>query len=197
MENYQNWKPRHFSNNRFAQSQLPNQTLTALTDQKCTFRVTCHLTRVDFVNARGFKMPNIGFQIINSNFRQHKTLCQGNFRCIGSSLHYKRNPLQDSDLAGIPLQGRVRLWSNCISNIKDCDSTLHLAFAPLEEPLQGSEPTGLPLQGRVTAWSNCISIMLRTVTLRFTQPQESSPRIGRSSHRFFKIFPLQDVDSCS
>ncbi|GFY73304.1 hypothetical protein TNIN_241541 [Trichonephila inaurata madagascariensis] len=156
MENYQNWKPRHFSNNRFAQSQLPNQTLTALTDQKCTFRVTCHLTRVDFVNARGFKMPNIGFQIINSNFRQHK-------------YHIKL----------------------------DCDSTLHLAFAPLEEPLQGSEPTGLPLQGRVTAWSNCISIMLRTVTLRFTQPQESSPRIGRSSHRFFKIFPLQDVDSCS
>ncbi|GFY53918.1 hypothetical protein TNIN_143881 [Trichonephila inaurata madagascariensis] len=114
-----------------------------------------------------------------------RTLCQGNFRCIGSSLLHERNPLQDSDLTGIPLQGRVRLWSHCISNTKDCDSTLHLAFAPLEETLQDSETTGLPLQGRVTAWSNCISIMLRTVTLRFTQPQESSPRLGRSSHRFF------------
>ncbi|GFY61996.1 hypothetical protein TNIN_202121 [Trichonephila inaurata madagascariensis] len=71
---------------------------------------------------------------------------QGYFRCIGSSLHHERNPLQDS------------------------------------------EPTGLPLQGRVTAWSNCVSIMLRTVTLRFTQPQESSPRLGRSSYRFF-LFP--------
>ncbi|GFY56000.1 hypothetical protein TNIN_181651 [Trichonephila inaurata madagascariensis] len=53
------------------------------------------------------------------------------------------------------------------------------------ETLQDSELTGLPLQGRVTAWSNCISIMLRTVTLRFTQPQESSPKLGRSSYRFF------------
>ncbi|GFY57580.1 hypothetical protein TNIN_139891 [Trichonephila inaurata madagascariensis] len=97
------------------------------------------------------------------------------------------NPLQDSDLTGIPLQGRVRLWSHCISNTKDCDSTLHLAFPPLEEPLQDLEPTGLPPQGRVTAWSNCVSIMLRTVTLRFTQPQDSSPRLGRSNYRF--LFP--------
>ncbi|GFV71951.1 RVP domain-containing protein [Trichonephila clavipes] len=37
-----------------------------------------------------------------------RPLCQGNFRCIGSSLHPERNPLQDSDLTGIPLQGRVR-----------------------------------------------------------------------------------------
>ncbi|GFY52054.1 hypothetical protein TNIN_309611 [Trichonephila inaurata madagascariensis] len=77
------------------------------------------------------------------------TLCQGNFRCIGSSLLHERNPLQDSDLTGIPLQGRVRLWSHCISNTKDCDSTLQIGFAPLEEPLQDSEPTGLPLQGRL------------------------------------------------
>ncbi|GFY52214.1 hypothetical protein TNIN_411201 [Trichonephila inaurata madagascariensis] len=35
---------------------------------------------------------------------------------------------------GLPLQGRVRLWGHCISNTKDCDSTLHLAFAPLENP---------------------------------------------------------------
>ncbi|GFY76375.1 hypothetical protein TNIN_93881 [Trichonephila inaurata madagascariensis] len=94
-------------------------------------------------------------------------------------------PLQDSDLTGIPLQCRVRSWSHCISNTKECDSTLHLAFSPLEEPLQDSYLTGIPLQGRVTAWSNCVSIMLRTVTLRFTQPQESSPRLGRSSYRFF------------
>ncbi|GFY52503.1 hypothetical protein TNIN_168931 [Trichonephila inaurata madagascariensis] len=120
-----------------------------------------------------------------------RTLCQGNFRCIGSSLHHERNPLQDSDLSGIPLQGRVCLWSHCISNTKDCDSTLHLAFAPLEEPLQDSEPTGLPLQGRVTARSNCISIMLRTVTLRFTQPQKSSPRLGCTSYFFFKFFPFK------
>ncbi|GFY69633.1 hypothetical protein TNIN_233391 [Trichonephila inaurata madagascariensis] len=79
------------------------------------------------------------------------TLCQGNFRCIGSSLHHERKTLQDSDLSGIPLQGRVRLWSDCISNTKGCDSTFHLAFEPLEEPLHDSEPTSLPLQGQVTA----------------------------------------------
>ncbi|GFY73411.1 hypothetical protein TNIN_3031 [Trichonephila inaurata madagascariensis] len=61
-------------------------------------------------------------------------------------------------------------------------TTLHLAFAPLEELLQDSVPTGLPLQGRVTAWNNCVSLMLSTVTLRFTQPQESSPRLGQHPH---------------
>ncbi|GFY43605.1 hypothetical protein TNIN_72631 [Trichonephila inaurata madagascariensis] len=69
-------------------------------------------------------------------------------------------------------------------NTKDCDSTLHPAFAPLEEPLQDSDLTGLPLQCRVTARSNCVFIILKTVTLRFTQPKESSPRLRRSSYRF-------------
>ncbi|GFY50259.1 uncharacterized protein TNIN_451831 [Trichonephila inaurata madagascariensis] len=75
----------------------------------------------------------------------------------------------------------------------------HLSRRPSKSPRQGvrtqellqdSEPTGLPLQGRVAAWSNCVSIMLRTVTLRFTQPQESSPRLGRSSYRFL-FFPFK------
>ncbi|GFY61093.1 integrase catalytic domain-containing protein [Trichonephila inaurata madagascariensis] len=83
-----------------------------------------------------------------------------------------------------------KLQGNCIFSPCNCDSTLHLAFAPLEESLQDSEPTGLPLQGPVTAWSNCACIMLRTVTLLFTQPQESSPRLGHSSYRFF-IFPFK------
>ncbi|GFY43009.1 hypothetical protein TNIN_255601 [Trichonephila inaurata madagascariensis] len=98
-------------------------------------------------------------------------------------------------ITGIPLQGRVRLWSHCISNTKDCDSTLHLAFAPLEEPLQDSEPTGLPLRPSYP-WSNCISIMLRTVTLP-SPSLRSLHKIGRSVIVLVFIFPVQDVDSRS
>ncbi|GFY37880.1 hypothetical protein TNIN_224291, partial [Trichonephila inaurata madagascariensis] len=79
--------------------------------------------------------------------------------------------------------------SHLYNNTKDCDSTLHLAFAPLEEPLQDSDPTVLPLQGRVTAWSNCGSIMLRTRRYATSSPSESSSRLGRSSYRFFIFSP--------
>ncbi|GFU82251.1 transposon Ty3-G Gag-Pol polyprotein [Trichonephila clavipes] len=37
-ENYQNWKPRHFRPNKFAQSQVPNQTPGTLNSPKMNFQ---------------------------------------------------------------------------------------------------------------------------------------------------------------
>ncbi|GFY74147.1 retrovirus-related Pol polyprotein from transposon 17.6 [Trichonephila inaurata madagascariensis] len=123
---------------------------------------------------------------------EQKTLCQGHFRCIGSSLHHERNPYK-IQISPVYHYKAEFVYGGTASQKLKTVTTLHLAFARLEEPLQGSEPTGLPLQGLVTAWSNCISIMLRTVTLRFTQPQESSRRLGRVPviPFFFLILPFK------
>ncbi|GFY51648.1 hypothetical protein TNIN_174651 [Trichonephila inaurata madagascariensis] len=78
-----------------------------------------------------------------SCFLFSRTLCHGNFRCIGSSLPHERNPLQDSDLTGIPLQGCSvhGATRDLYNNTKDCDSTgLHPAFATTRRT-----PTGPPV----------------------------------------------------
>ncbi|GFY45781.1 uncharacterized protein TNIN_300221 [Trichonephila inaurata madagascariensis] len=69
-ENYQNWIPRHFRPNKIAPSRIPNQTARIFNSPKIHFQRNYHLTRVDFANARGFKMPIIGFKLVHSDFWQ-------------------------------------------------------------------------------------------------------------------------------
>ncbi|GFU15666.1 retrovirus-related Pol polyprotein from transposon 17.6 [Trichonephila clavipes] len=46
--------------------------LERLTVRKSAFRVTYHPTRLEFANARGFKMPIIGLKLVHSDSRQYK-----------------------------------------------------------------------------------------------------------------------------